>query len=131
MSFIFQCPFCKQEMICEDAWDGFQAQCPSCNKDVTLRKQGGPILPESAPPESASPEPSTGTFASDLSSLKSAFAYPLYFIRPRKSRWSILLNGKCGDEFEINDLEVGGKISPMSSETRKAFMSSTRQGRMN
>ncbi len=36
MSFNFTCPFCNQVMQCEDAWNGMEAQCPACGKQITL-----------------------------------------------------------------------------------------------
>ena len=51
MSFIFKCPYCQQPMNCEDDWDGLEAQCPKCDKDVTLRKKAMPILTPEPQPE--------------------------------------------------------------------------------
>lgn len=57
MSFIFKCPYCQQSMSCEDDWDGLEAQCPNCDKDVTLRKKAIPILaPEPQPEQQVIPQ---------------------------------------------------------------------------
>ena len=49
MSFVCNCPFCHQELTCEDAWAGMQSQCPVCGKTITLNPPA-PIFPATAAP---------------------------------------------------------------------------------
>ena len=53
MSFIFQCPYCGQQMQGEESWSGQQTQCPNCQQliqipDVSLSQSSG-YTPTSSP----------------------------------------------------------------------------------
>lgn len=43
--FIFTCPHCTQKMEAESEWIGQQAECPCCNKDITITEQKKVIKP--------------------------------------------------------------------------------------
>lgn len=68
MSFIFKCPNCQQPMNCEDDWDGLVAQCPKCDREVTLHKKLAPILCPVPPPEQKLNTPPAGAAASQAPS---------------------------------------------------------------
>lgn len=38
MSFEAQCPYCKAVFDAEDNWEGMQAECLNCHKDITINK---------------------------------------------------------------------------------------------
>ena len=37
MSFIFKCPYCRQQLNAQDEWAGRQGKCTSCGKQITIQ----------------------------------------------------------------------------------------------
>jgi hypothetical protein len=66
------CPFCHQQMTCDDQWAGLEIQCPMCHKALIVPGGGGPSIATAAEANNPLVPKPTGAARLSLSAAQAA-----------------------------------------------------------
>ena len=81
MFFDFTCPSCGKITEAQNDWEGMQAECPNCGKNVTIKRQltiKRPAAVSAGPPESSEIQARSTSHAQRKSSVKSSNSYVVF-----------------------------------------------------